>query len=103
MATITRPTRYLLIGSALLMAGCATSESAADRSIEEQVRARIAEERRISPVQLHVREENGVVSITGFIDTLEEQRQLNEAIADVRGFEGVVSVKNETIRRSSRQ
>ena len=102
MVTIARCTASLLSGAILLVAGCVTSQGGSDPSIVDQVRLRISQEPRITVAKLQVREENGAVSVAGFLDSLEQQRLLGEILADVRNFDWVTSVEDATTTISSR-
>lgn len=87
--------------SVALIAGCAaTPDSAGDASIENAVVARIAEEPRIGLAQLTVREAGGVVTIAGFVSSLEQMRLLDEIVADVESMDGVRRVESQVTTNS---
>jgi|GEM_PF-2931167 len=78
-----------LAATLALSAGCAALSGTGEGDLHGAVVQRLALEPRVDQSRLTVRERNGVVSIGGFVSTLEEQRGIDQAVADIRELEGV--------------
>jgi len=81
-----------LVCALALLGGCATTSTPEEESLHGAIVQRLAQDPRTGLSQLTVREDQGAVSIGGFISTLEEQRALADAIDDIGRMDGVRSV-----------
>jgi len=78
-----------LLLAAAVAAGCAAVPDTAQGALYAQVVQRLSLESDIDQSRLTVREDEGVVSLGGFIDTLEQQQAIDEAAADIAEMDGV--------------
>lgn len=99
--------RQFLVGLALAgsLAACSTIEGREtagqyvdDTTITTKVKAAIVNDEGLKGMQINVETMQGVVQLSGFVDTAQQAAQ---AAADARGVEGVKSVRNSIVVRKS--
>lgn len=95
----------LAMGLVAFLAGCAatstresTGEYIDDATITTKVKAAIVEDPMLKTLQINVETYKGVVQLSGFVDTPQAVRRADEV---ARKVEGVKSVRNELVVRSS--
>jgi osmotically-inducible protein OsmY len=102
MSKLQRTLKFLLcIGLITAFLGCAatstrqsTGEYVDDTVITTKVKAAIFEEPTLKTLQINVETRNGVVQLSGFVDSAQS---VTKAAAVARTVKGVVSVKNDLI------
>lgn len=84
-----------LVCSALALAGCSSMLSDGTRDLDEGISSKVEESLEASPDvkarQVHVKTREGVVYLTGVVDTEDARREAGRIAWRTRGVEGVVN------------
>lgn len=102
MSKLQRILKFLVcIGLVTAFLGCAatgtrqsTGEYVDDTVITTKVKAAIIEDPLLKALQINVETRNGVVQLSGFVDSAQHVKKATEV---ARGVKGVTSVKNDLI------
>jgi hyperosmotically inducible periplasmic protein len=96
-------TAALLVGSASIMAGCASGghqrssgEVFDDATITTKVKSALLKEDDVKSFDIKVETFNGTVQLSGFVDS---QWQIDKAVQVASAVKGVQSVKNDLIHK----
>lgn len=92
-----------LAGTSLLLGACSTSghersgqELMTDTSTTTKVKSALLAEKDVNSFDIKVKTFNGIVQLTGFVDS---QWQIDKAVAITTGVTGVQQVRNDLIHK----